>query len=148
MCPRSSQPLSQLDVLAVDCQATAAAPRGHLLEIGWGIVRAAVTNTRLIALPNGEHIPPPVARITGISEHMMRDAVEAHLAWRELSAQAAGLEPAGLVVEVARIVVHEGDEADSLAHLRDAHVLPAKTWLRFTFRPLKQIRPQRVTAMV
>lgn len=28
-------PLSQLEVLVIDCQATAAAPRGHLLEIAW-----------------------------------------------------------------------------------------------------------------
>ena len=33
-----SEPLSQLEVLVVDCQATAAAPRGHLLEIGWARV--------------------------------------------------------------------------------------------------------------
>src|SRR5918995_2680199 len=103
MCPRSSQPLSQLDVLAVDCQATAAAPRGHLLEIGWGIVRAAVTNTRLIALPDGARIPPAVARITGISDDMMRDAVDAHCAWQELSAQAGGLDqPAPTVIHFAR----------------------------------------------
>ena len=48
-----SEPLSQLEVLVVDCQATAAAPRGHLLEIGWA--RAGTTGTHpqawLIALP-------------------------------------------------------------------------------------------------
>src|SRR5688500_18862676 len=103
MCPRSAPPLSQLDVLVVDCQATAAAPRGHLLEMGWARVRTAVTHARLIALPNGEHIPSPVARITGISEHLMRDAVEAHLAWRELSAEAAGLDqPAPTVIHFAQ----------------------------------------------
>jgi DNA polymerase III subunit epsilon len=103
MCPRSTLPLSQLDVLVVDCQATAAAPLGHLLEMGWARVRTAVTHARLIALPNGEHIPPPVARITGISEHMMRDAVDVHLAWRELSAQAGGLEePAPTVIHFAQ----------------------------------------------
>ena len=101
MCPRSASPLSRLDVLVVDCQATAAAPRGHLLEIGWAHARTAVTHARLIALPNGEHIPPPVARITGISEHMMGDAVEAHLAWRELSAQAASL-----TQQLAPTVIH------------------------------------------
>lgn len=37
------EPLSQLEVLVVDCQATAAAPRGHLLEIGWAQVRNTVT---------------------------------------------------------------------------------------------------------
>ena len=51
-----SEPLSQLEVLAVDCQATAAAPRGHLLEIGWARVRKTTTHARacLIALPDGE----------------------------------------------------------------------------------------------
>ena len=39
-----SQPLSQLEVLVVDCQATAAAPRGHLLEIGWAQVCTTVTD--------------------------------------------------------------------------------------------------------
>src|SRR5688500_20006793 len=68
-----SEPLSQLEVLVVDCQATAAAPRGHLLEIGWGrVLGTTITHTHasLIALPDGEQIPPAVARITGISDHM------------------------------------------------------------------------------
>ena len=59
----------------VDCQATAAAPRGHLLEIGWArVLGTTITHAHasLIALPDGEQIPPAVARITGISEHMMR----------------------------------------------------------------------------
>ncbi len=104
MCPRSALPLSQLDVLAVDCQATTASPRGHLLEIGWTRVRTAVTHARLITLPDGEHIPPSVARITGISEQMMRDAVDGQLAWQELSDQAAGLtqQPAPTVIHFAR----------------------------------------------
>jgi DNA polymerase-3 subunit epsilon len=104
MCPHSAPPLSQLCVLALDCQATAAAPRGRLLEIGWGRVHAPVTHARLIRLPDGERIPPAVARITGISEHMMRDAVDAHVAWRELSDQAASLaqQPAPTVIHFAR----------------------------------------------
>ena len=90
----------------VDCQATAAAPRGHLLEIGWARVRTAITHTHssLIALPEGERIPPAVARITGISERMMTAAVDRHLAWRELSGQAASLaqQPAPTVIHFAR----------------------------------------------
>jgi DNA polymerase-3 subunit epsilon len=101
-----SEPLSRLEVLVVDCQATAAAPRGHLLEIGWARVSNTVTHPHacLIALPDGEQIPPAVARITGISEHMLRDAVEGHLAWRELSDQAADLsqQPAPTVIHFAR----------------------------------------------
>src|SRR5881394_2086347 len=88
-----SEPLSHLEVLVIDCQATAAAPRGHLLEIGWAQVRDTVTHPRacLIALPDGEQIPPAVSRITGISEHMMRAAVDRRLAWRARCYQAASL---------------------------------------------------------
>jgi DNA polymerase-3 subunit epsilon len=94
-------------VLVVDCQATAAAPRGHLLEIGWArVLHTTMTHAHasLIALPGGEQIPPAVARITGISGHMLRDAVEGHVAWRELSDQAADLsqQPAPTVIHFAR----------------------------------------------
>jgi DNA polymerase III subunit epsilon len=98
--------LSQLEVLAVDCQATAAAPHGHLLEIGWARVDTTRTKAqaRLIALPNGEHIPPAVARLTGISESMTRDGVDPHVAWRELANEAASLarQPAPTVIHFAR----------------------------------------------
>jgi DNA polymerase-3 subunit epsilon len=101
-----SESLSQLDVLVVDCQATAAAPHGHLLEIGWA--RAGTTTTRvearLIALPNGQHIPAAVMRLTGISERMLQDGVDAQVAWRELSNEAAALarQPAPTIIHFAR----------------------------------------------
>jgi DNA polymerase-3 subunit epsilon len=101
-----SEPLSHVEVLVVDCQATAASPRGHLLEIGWAQVRNTVTRPHacLIALPDGEQIPPAVSRITGISEHMMRAAVDRQLAWRALCDQAASLtrQPAPTVIHFAR----------------------------------------------
>jgi DNA polymerase III subunit epsilon len=101
-----SEPLSQVEVLVVDCQATAAAPRGHLLEIGWAQVRNTVTHLHacLISLPDGERIPPAVSRMTGISEHMMRAAVDRQFAWRVLSDQAASLaqQPAPTVIHFAR----------------------------------------------
>ena len=101
-----SEPLSHLEVLVIDCQATAAAPRGHLLELGWARVRNTVTHPRacLIALPDGEQIPPAVSRITGISEQVMRSAVDGRHAWRELSDQAASLtqQPAPTVIHFAR----------------------------------------------
>jgi DNA polymerase-3 subunit epsilon len=101
-----SEPLSHLEVLVIDCQATAAAPRGHLLEIGWAQVRNTVTHAHacLIALPDGEQIPPAVSRITGISEHMMRSAVDGRHAWSALSDQAASLtqQPAPTVIHFAQ----------------------------------------------
>ena len=37
---RALLPLADLDVLVIDCQATAAAPAGHLLELAWMRTRA------------------------------------------------------------------------------------------------------------
>ena len=82
-----SESLSQLEVLIVDCQATAAAPRGHLLELGWARAGAKTiggAHALLVALPDGERIPPAVARLTGMTEPMVQHAVEAEAAWRDL----------------------------------------------------------------
>jgi DNA polymerase IV len=101
-----SESLSELEVLVVDCQATGAPPNGHLLEIGWA--RAGPTtaraDARLIALPHGEHIPAAVMRLTGISERMSQEGVDVHVAWRELSNEAAMLarQPAPTVIHFAR----------------------------------------------
>jgi len=99
-------PLSALDVLVVDCQATAAAPRGHLLEIGWARAgpSASEVHARLIALPAGEDIPAAVSRITGISEAMAREGVNAGAAWRELADAAAAFapHPAPTIIHFAR----------------------------------------------
>jgi DNA polymerase-3 subunit epsilon len=102
-----SEPLSQLEVLVVDCQATAAAPRGHLLEIGSArVLGTTITHAHasLIALPDGEQIPRAVTRITGISEPMMQASVDGRCAWRELTDQAASLtqQPAPTVIHFAR----------------------------------------------
>jgi DNA polymerase-3 subunit epsilon len=98
------EPLAELDVLVVDCQATAAAPQGHLLEIGWAHASKAEPRVRLIALPNGAQIPPAVTRITGISDRTLHNAVAAHVAWRELAHEASTLarQPAPTVIHFAR----------------------------------------------
>jgi len=106
ICDPSVLPLSQLEVLVIDCQATAAAPRGHLLEIAWARSRTTVTHARahLIALSRDEKIPLSVARITGISEPMMRDGADPGHVWRELADDAARLtpQPAPTVIHFAR----------------------------------------------
>lgn len=100
------RPLSDLDVLAVDCQATAAHPRGHLLEIGWTRARAAKASVqaRLVKLPDGVKIPRAVSRITGLSDARMRDAVDPPTAWFELLDHARMLtqQPAPTVIHFAR----------------------------------------------
>lgn len=116
-----SEPLSQLEVLVVDCQATAAAPRGHLLEIGWAQVRNRLTYTHacLIALPDGAQIPPAVSRITGISEDMMRAAVDRQFAWHALSDQAARL-----AQQPAPTVIHFAQFEQPFLHLLGAGLVP------------------------
>ena len=98
--------LSELDVLVVDCQATAAAPRGRLLEVGWGRTgpTATAAQSRLIRLPDGERIPPAAARITGISGQMLRAGIEPRAAWRQLLDDAVRLtqQPAPTIVHFAR----------------------------------------------
>lgn len=98
-------PLSQLEVLVLDCQATAAAPRGHLLELGWTRLGATAADPRacLIGLPEGALLPPAVARITGITEPMARAGVQPAAAWRALECDAAGLgqQPAPTIVHYA-----------------------------------------------
>jgi DNA polymerase III subunit epsilon len=99
-------PLSEVEVLAVDCQATAAAPHGHLLELAWAHVGASVARggSRLIALPDGERIPRAVTRVTGIGDAMARRGVGAAIAIRELVDAAAALpqQPAPTIVHFAR----------------------------------------------
>src|SRR5690349_11465951 len=91
----ASAELASLEVLILDCQATAAGPRGHLLELGWARVTPIAEPTeiasRLVRLPAGERIPPRVARLTGISDGALADAVEPLAAFRDLAISAAAL---------------------------------------------------------
>ncbi|HEY2514004.1 MAG TPA: hypothetical protein VGI39_24225, partial [Polyangiaceae bacterium] len=92
-------PLTELSVLVVDCQATLAAPRGHLIEIGWAVAgpRGAGAPigaaSRLVRLPEGESVPAGVTRITGITDELLASGGSAEEAWRDLTRDAAGLSP-------------------------------------------------------
>jgi DNA polymerase-3 subunit epsilon len=98
--------LGDLDVLVLDCQATAAAPRGHLLELGWTRVRSGECPPRacVIRLPEREHVPPAVARITGISDAVARRGIDVDAAWRALRDEATRFtrQPAPAVAHYAR----------------------------------------------
>jgi len=106
ICLDSRVPLSQLEVLVVDCQATSAAPNGNLLEIGWARVRGAMADAHaeLIRLPAHARIPPAVTRVTGISYRMTGKGVDARAAWLALSKDAAALcqQPVPAVIHFAR----------------------------------------------
>jgi DNA polymerase-3 subunit epsilon len=98
--------LRGLEALVVDCQATRAGARGHLLELGWVRLgaRPLAVRTRLIKLPEGERVPPAVVRITGITDRLLGDGVSAAEAWRELCSEASMLpqQPAPTVAHFAR----------------------------------------------
>lgn len=88
---QTSTPLGELNVLALDCQATGANPnKGRLLEIGWMACRLdrqshnSEVRAFLIRQPAGHSIPPPVTRITGISEENLHSAISAEAAWNDL----------------------------------------------------------------
>ena len=89
-----------MEVLVVDCQANGAAPRGHLLEIGWArVLRNTVTHPHacLIALPDDERIPPAVVRITG------------SVVWREPGDSCARL----IVIEKGEVVLSAAVDASA-----------------------------------
>jgi DNA polymerase-3 subunit epsilon len=92
-----SATLSDLKILALDCQATGANPaRGHLLEMGWTQTRASLNHIAgkpgvqayRVGLPADAAIPRAVQRITGISEETLKTAVSSKTAWKYLLAAA------------------------------------------------------------
>ena len=87
--------LSDLTVLALDCQATGANPaRGHLLEMGWTQTSASLNNIKgtsdvqsyLVRLPPDVKVPPAIQRITGISEESLQSAISSKTVWKHLLA--------------------------------------------------------------
>lgn len=101
-----SSALADLEVLIVDCQATAAAPRGHLLELGWLRLdgRGQPPSARIVRLPDGAHVPMAVARITGITDEVASQGVTSTDAWAALATEAAALarRPSPAVAHYAR----------------------------------------------
>jgi DNA polymerase-3 subunit epsilon len=90
--------LGDLTILLVDCQATGSTPAsGHLLELGWCATSAArVTagaalsvTSHLLALPDGESLPPHISRLTGITHHDLDGALDPRRAWSLFGEEAA-----------------------------------------------------------
>jgi len=84
------RPLAGLDVLVLDCQATGASPAfGHVLEMGWGVVRAGEDAPRAceahwIALPEGHTVPGQIRKLTGWHPDAAQTAIADDEAWRRL----------------------------------------------------------------
>ena len=99
--------LAALDVLVVDCQATGASPAfGHVLEMGWGVVRGDSGprgfEAHWIALPEGHTVPGEVRKLTGWQPAAAADALAGHEAWRRLRAAVAQAEPIPTAIHYAR----------------------------------------------
>ena len=76
-------PLSWLPVTVVDCQATGASPRsGRILELAWWVSGGDRVHAHLIALPEGERVPPRISRVTGIRQHDLAGAQPVERIWR------------------------------------------------------------------
>ena len=106
--------LADLEILALDCQATGANPqKGHLLEIGWiqTCAAAAVKPETLtasayqIALPVDVDIPPAVQRITGITRTDSARALPAADVWHKLIQAANGTAVANQI-EQCPVIIH------------------------------------------
>ncbi len=106
--------LSQLEILALDCQATGANPqKGHLLELGWMSTRASRqarsgvpdVETYLNRLPADAKIPRAVARITGISDESLVAARSSRFIWQHLL-NAAGKVMAANQMTLCPTVIH------------------------------------------
>ena len=109
-----TNPLADLRVLALDCQATGAGPAtGHLLEIGWvntwaaasARVMARSAQSYLVQLPEGAAIPAGVQRVTGISKDIMTRSLPVEDIWRIVSATASKIAASGRM-DVCPTVIH------------------------------------------
>jgi len=99
--------LAALDVLVVDCQATGASPAfGHVLEMGWGVVRGDSGprgfEAHWIALPEGHTVPGQVRQLTGWQPAAAAEAMAGLEAWRRLRAAVAQAEPVPTAIHYAR----------------------------------------------
>lgn len=100
--------LAGLDVLVLDCQATGASPAfGHVLELGWGVVRAGEDPPRAceahwIALPEGHTVPGQIRKLTGWQPAAAATAIADDEAWRRLRGAIADVAPVPTAIHYAR----------------------------------------------
>lgn len=87
--------LTELSVLAIDCQATQSNPAiGHLVEIGWVKKQASYpfdqekttenVKTHLVKLGKCVQLPKQFLKITGIKSEEMKEAVSKKIIWQKI----------------------------------------------------------------
>ncbi len=106
--------LANLQILALDCQATGANPqKGYLLEIGWLKTHAAETlnlsalpvKSYLARLPEGVEIPPAVQRVTGISMEALTKALTPAKIWQKVLKTATQIAAADRM-DTCPVIIH------------------------------------------
>lgn len=106
-------PLSDLEVLLFDCQATGANPaNGHVVEMAWVVMKGKQTvseveeNIRsfLVRLPEDTEVPPVVTRITGIKTQDLENAPQPAEVWKSLkeTLPGSGDAPVPMVIHFRR----------------------------------------------
>jgi DNA polymerase III subunit epsilon len=122
--------LSELKILALDCQATSANPhKGQLLEIGWVPYRASApaagdispVQAYLIRLQKDTEIPHPVKRITGISEISLTDALATDCIWQLLIETAKAVAAANQLAVCPTVIHYARFEEPFLRKLHRKH---------------------------
>jgi DNA polymerase-3 subunit epsilon len=87
--------LSEITVLAIDCQATHSNPSiGHMAEIGWVKTQATLpfdhemttemAKTHLVKMRKNVQIPISFLRITGIKSKEMKEAISKRTIWQKI----------------------------------------------------------------
>ncbi|MGD9239854.1 MAG: GIY-YIG nuclease family protein [Desulfobacterales bacterium] len=120
--------LSDLQVMALDCQATGASPeKGHLLEIGWVKTCAGATfrpkalpvKSCLAGLPQDVDIPPAVQRVTGIYSEALEKALTPDDIWQKVIKTAKEIAAADHM-DTCPAIIHYARFEEPF--LRDLHV--------------------------
>jgi DNA polymerase-3 subunit epsilon len=126
-------PLSELQVLALDCQATGANPqKGYLLEIGWIKTSAAAAfkteslqaRSFLVRWPQDLEIPAAVQRITGITNADAGQALPAADIWQKLIQTACGIAAADQMDTCPTIIHYARFEKPFLKYLYAQELQP------------------------
>ncbi|MGD9080262.1 MAG: GIY-YIG nuclease family protein, partial [Desulfobacterales bacterium] len=122
--------ITDLQVLALDCQATGANPqKGHLLEIAW--LKTSASDTRnpsalpvksyLASLPEDVEIPPAVQRVTGISKEALGKTLTPTKIWQKVCKTANQIAAAGQMDNCPLIIHYARFEEPFLRELHAAN---------------------------
>lgn len=119
-------PLSNLEVLVLDCQATLSNPEtGYLLEIGWGCLHADTNisseiniESYLVQLPKDVEITRRVSRITGLQTKDLASGLPPKTIWKKLTRAAQDIAAVNKQKLCPAVIHYSQFELPYLQHLR------------------------------